>query len=542
MSHDEWYVEGPGADRPTADGTVSGVSPPNIDPVAAVAVDGWALAGLPGAVRFASYLTVREHAAQYRLIVDVLLAAQQHSLTGVPRDDLPGLLFATARDRLGDAAARGLVTDPSFDLAARMQQLVAWSTVEVWQDRAQTEEDFLRNRDRYQLTPEAARLHRFLSDDFARSGAATTAVLAPSLIAAQLGEFEKRVVAGELGDADQAWALIQTTVRDMTAAAQEWQSWMSSALAGAPTRDKVELLHKTVLNYVEVWGASVDVATPAIEAAVARLDAQVSGLWRRLALHRVPPEADDQQLDRVVAEHVDTLHTLRAFFVGASCQARRLRRQVRDAVPDLLRGHRTLLAVGGTVTRRAELLGIAASIEAADSDAAGWQVWCAATGLFAPRHLSGLAPETSSTGPRTSFLDAPPVPVELRLRLHGPRALVGTPARAPDMARARAHARAEAAAARRELADAEAAVRSRSGLALSSWPQLSRAETALMLELLSAGRAGTRAADGTRSGVSSDGRWRVVLHPPRLGAPAAILGVPDGVIVLDDVAVEVTPA
>ncbi|WP_020577040.1 hypothetical protein [Actinopolymorpha alba] len=47
-------------------------------------VDGWELAGFPGRLKVAAYLT----ADQYRLIVDALLDAQEHPLTGVGRDEL----------------------------------------------------------------------------------------------------------------------------------------------------------------------------------------------------------------------------------------------------------------------------------------------------------------------------------------------------------------------------------------------------------------------------------------------------------------------
>ena len=50
--------------------------------------DAWQLAGLPGGLLRASYLTSR-FSAQYRLIVDVLLAEQEHTLTGVAATDLP---------------------------------------------------------------------------------------------------------------------------------------------------------------------------------------------------------------------------------------------------------------------------------------------------------------------------------------------------------------------------------------------------------------------------------------------------------------------
>ncbi|MDX6390405.1 MAG: hypothetical protein QOJ73_1468, partial [Streptosporangiaceae bacterium] len=45
--------------------------------------DAWELAGFLGRLDVAAYLTADQLAAQYRVLVDVLLDAQEHSLTGV---------------------------------------------------------------------------------------------------------------------------------------------------------------------------------------------------------------------------------------------------------------------------------------------------------------------------------------------------------------------------------------------------------------------------------------------------------------------------
>jgi len=92
----------------------------------------------------------------------VLLDAQEHSLTGVGRDEL----LAGVRDRIAavtDPATADQLTSPdSFDVDARMKALYNWRVVVRWQDKAKTEADFVRTRDRYQLTSEAADLHRWL--------------------------------------------------------------------------------------------------------------------------------------------------------------------------------------------------------------------------------------------------------------------------------------------------------------------------------------------------------------------------------------------
>jgi hypothetical protein len=62
-----------------------------------------------------------------------------------------------------DAQTAAHLTSPEiFDLDARVKSLQAWDVVIRWQDKAKTEADFIRTRDRFQLTSEAADLHRWL--------------------------------------------------------------------------------------------------------------------------------------------------------------------------------------------------------------------------------------------------------------------------------------------------------------------------------------------------------------------------------------------
>lgn len=501
-------------------------------------IDTWALAGLPGRIKFASYLTGR-NSAPYRLIVDVLLEAQGRSLTGVARSELPRLLLAYATEHYGEGAARSLLHEDIFDLDQRMTQLAKWDTVESWQDRAEREADFLRNRERYQLTQPAAELHRFIIDqERSQSEASTSALLGPTLITSHLEDFHEAVANQDHSGADTAWAQVQVTLADMQRAAHRWQSAMAQGLSGTPTADKIASLTTLLRNYVEVWGASVDMHTPSIAALTARAAENDRELWRALALHRVGAAAPDEVLASTTCELMDVLETLSTWFCGTDNEARRLRRQVRDAVPDLLRSHRTLLAVGGAVSRRADVLALAGKLERADSDHQAWQLWQRATGLFSPVHLALPVPETTASS-RTSFWEASPAIVDRRLRAKAHRALSGTAGKIPDLSQARAVARQAEAKARRELAHAEEGILQRAGKPLSEWGELTEAESSLLWELLSTARSGTRHEDGTRSGTTVDGGWAVRMIPAQAGIPSATVALPDGVLVLEDVTLEV---
>ena len=104
--------------------------------------DDWELAGFPWRLDVAAYLAADQQAAQYRVLVDVLLDAQEHSLTGVGRDEL----LAGVRDRLAAAAdpvtAERLTSPDAFDIDARMKTLHHWGVVIRWQDKARTEANF----------------------------------------------------------------------------------------------------------------------------------------------------------------------------------------------------------------------------------------------------------------------------------------------------------------------------------------------------------------------------------------------------------------
>lgn len=228
--------------------------------------------------------------------------------------------------------------------------------------------------------------------------------------------------------------------------------------------------------------------------------------------------------------------TVGTWFAGTEPQAQRLRRRIRDAVAPVLRSHRTLLAVGGTVSRKADLLRLASAMERAPDGVEAWRLWCTATGLFPARHFTLTTPEVSN-GPRVSAWEAPPAVISRRLRAQASRSLAGRPAQIVDNAAARVEARRLALREQADLERAAASLTARSGTALSHWADLTATESVLLLALISAARD-QRTPGGPSSAVSADGRWRLVLHP-RPGS--AVLNTPDGRLVLPDALVEFGP-
>jgi len=496
------------------------------------ALSAWDLLGLPGQIQSATFLTV-PLAHQYRLIVDVLARQQSVSLTGVGYDELAALV----RAQLPDGSATELIDE--LNLESRLSSLVGWGTVEAWQDRAETETDFLRNRSRFQLTETGASLHRMAEQLEAEVGAGSTAALmAPGSLADRLAATLAAIEAGDFVAASTEYAQVETTLAAMSAAAASWQSKLAAALGGPPEEARITRLLETILAYVEAWGSGVDAYSSRIGAAVPRLAAQPDDVWRRLALARVQSTAPEDAVVDTVAELIQVVRTLEHWFCSRAPQAQRLRKQMRDAISPVLRSHRTLLAVGGTVSRKADLVRLAHAVESAPDADHAWQLWTSATSLFTARHLRVLAPEPDHPA-QTSVWDAPPATVSSRLRAQGQRSLAGAAPRMADTSVARARARQLAVKERADLARAEVALAQRSGTDLSAWGPLTSTEATLFLDLLSAAR-NHREADGALTGVSTDGRWRLRLVPASPGR-TAILRTPDGRLALADARVEITP-
>ena len=488
----------------------------------------WMLTSLPGAVTAAGYL-IGSNAKQYRLLVDILHDQRNVTLTGVGFDTVRQLVA----ERLPPESAGQLLDELSLE--ARLQQLVDWGTCTCWQDRAETQEDFLRNRRRYQLSDAGYQLNAAVRALEAEEGTTSTAVLlAPLTVLNRLTATIEAIQADETAVASQEFSQVQTTVHAMSDAAVQWQTRLAVALGGSPTEEKTTRVLETILTYTDMWGAGIDAWSAPIAGHVAALRQIGDDRWRGMARVRLGTNASDALLDDAIREMKADVEVLADWFSGALPQSTRLRRQIRNAVAPVLRGHRALLAIGGTVSRKADLLRLADAIESAPDDASAWSVWCAATGLYSARHVCDDAPEIAQAA-RVSIWDAEPVPISRRLRSQGARSLGGRAPGIVDRRAARLQARRAADAARADLDRAARRLARRSGTALSQWEPLTEAEAELFLELVADARR--FGADGRPDEAhSADGRWTLRLSPLD---GSAVITTPGGRLVLPDAQVEV---
>jgi hypothetical protein len=368
--------------------------------------------GLPGGLLVASYLTAPAGAAaQYRLIVDTLLDEQARSLAGVSRPDLEVLL----RRRLSNRPGEPLLALP---LDRRLDHLVDWGVAVRWPGPA--------GDPIYQLTAPAARLHqaiRHLSLDpsslnpvgavavgpdlAAGLGASVAASAAPPVLAAQLARLAAAVPRDPAAAAE-AWSVLRTTLAAMTEATAGWRAGLAAALAGAADPARVAARQDSLRRDVDVWSTGVDRHGGPIAAHAARLLDAGAAAWRPAALHSLGAAVPEDRLSHLLDDYRATLTGLLAWFGPGDNAARRLRRQLRDVVAP--RGAAALAAVRGQLSRRTDLLALAGALERSATDDRAWSLWCAATGLFAARHLPHPSPQPAGPSGTASFWAAEPAP------------------------------------------------------------------------------------------------------------------------------------
>lgn len=394
------------------------------------------------------------------------------------------------------------------------------------EDRLKTRADGDGARDRYQLTPAAARLHTFWTEEReSDEDAAADLTLAPRAIHDRLEMFVRAVEARNYPAAAAEYQQIIGLHHGMAAAARTWQRNLAHALSGGPDPDKQEVLWWTLQSYIGMWGEQVDVYTPRVATLLDEIAPTLTEpVWRACVRAALADDAGDDVVEVQAARWSRTWTALLGWFSGAGGQARRLRRQLRDLVAPWARNMHILMDTGGAVTRRAELIRLATAIERAPDDETAWRMWDTSVGLFSSRHLA--LPADAADDHTRSWAEAPAAPVTARFREQGPRAAVGRRPKALDYSAGRAAARQARAAMRAKRTHAEAALRARSGTQLDEWGTLSNPELDLLLEFFDAARK--HSGRVARSAITGDGRWRVSLTPPEAGPSTAVLSSPRG--------------
>ncbi|HEX4258987.1 MAG TPA: DUF2397 family protein, partial [Streptosporangiaceae bacterium] len=264
-------------------------------------------------------------------------------------------------------------------------------------------------------------------------------------------------------------------------------------------------------------------------------------------LHSLGAAVSENRLSALLGDYRATLTGLLAWFGAGDNAARQLRRQLRDVVIPLVHGQPALATVRGQLSRRADLLALAGALERSATDDGAWSLWCAATGLFAARHLPHRSPQPPGPGGAMSFWAAEPVPLTAPLQAGhpGPETQPGTGdqvARMPDRSAARAAARAAATAQQSAAEQTQHAIQARSGLRLSGWTGLDAGQLDVLLSFLAVLAGARPGQDGSRTVRTPDGRWTVRAEPAPDGAPPAVIRTPAGRLVHPDLRLTITAA
>jgi len=436
-------------------------------------------------------------------------------------------------------------------VASALTALVAWGNLRADPDtsRVTTVEDFYRPRYLYQLTVEGEAAEAALDAyDAALGKRGELQSVALEDIRVRLKNL---VLQAEAGSPDSA--VVHSLLRELSALfdglAANAGAFMSSLQRSIDLQDESEdafIAYKDrLISYLERFIHDLVVKTSDIAATLRVLEEHDVGRLLGLAAAReavdvAPGESsgDDpsEAAARKLADWQARWSGLRAWFAGDPAhpsQASILRQRARAAVPALLGAVSILLERrGGRSDRSADFRALALWFAEAPTEADAHRLWRVAFGLASARHL-GLdadvagALRAESVPSSTSWLEAPPIPINARLRATGRYQRRGMVAQIIDRSDARRLLAGRLEAERRQTDEARRRLATGLPVRLSGLGKLDQQEFALFLGLLGdALAAGPPVVDGVRT-TTGDGTLDITMVPTGDGAVARIL-TPDG--------------
>ncbi len=479
---------------------------------------------------------------------------------------LCGTLLAdlSVPDLIGKLAERG---GPGAGLDAetltrRLEELVRWGNLlrSTHTVRATSISEYQRSRSRYQLSKLGERVQR--DADEVLSGADAAREVSSELLAlVDRGLREIAAMAAAPGGADPQQALerISTLFVQFTGFAEsvrDFYAYLGQVLARYDL-DSAEYqgFKELLLDYVQAItedvsfrapriAAHLDAVRPHLPALLARIDEHTAGIG---ALADGLPET---RVQRSRGRDLADWEGLREWFTtgGAhSSQVDQLRDATLRALHSLLaNAKRMLRSASGEMSRRKDLLRLAAWFDAAEPEEAH-DLAVAAFGLYGARHL-GVAPDPDRSVPAyVSWWTGPVVDVPVALRERGSRAPRGRAAAAEDHSEQKHHlmeqARQQAAACR------SAADELRSASGRFDQVRLGAPAMRLLLELLTTALGNARLHQDAGGFLLDDAQaddadLGIRLTAWRTPGRSTVLRSVDGDLTMDDltVAVESTSA
>jgi uncharacterized protein (TIGR02677 family) len=475
-----------------------------------------------------------EKAPLYRAILAVFAAERARFTIALRPPEIAAGLVAQ------HAAAAARFALPSDDeLAAALQQLVAWKNLLAARDTADvaTVEEFYRSRYLYQFSADGEAAEHAIGAFLAhlrRPGELQVTTLRELLTLLEQLATELAAPAPDRDRLHLAFQALVTRFEELTSRAQTFMRSLQSTVELHDIELDAFLAYKDALiDHLDRFLGELVLSTGRVAAALHELaQCDLDHAFRLLAerdlADAVQPTADD--FAAAAAAWRARWEGLRRWFDRADgiSQAELLRSRARAAIPALLtaiaqineRRHQR-------ADRAADFLALARWFAETPSEADAHQLWRAAFALTPARHLrvdeaTLVARESAGETARTSWLAATPLRIAPRLRRTGFFTARGGPRTVID----RAEEKALLAALTREEAAQIAGARERLArdrpLRLAERGCLDRAAFELFLDLLGEALSRKEHATETVEAFSSDGQLRVVLEPIP-GAPSTTL-------------------
>ncbi|MBS2028778.1 MAG: TIGR02677 family protein [Deltaproteobacteria bacterium] len=464
------------------------------------------------------YVTV-ENAPTYRAIMQVFFDARQRYVIELRGSEVLELLRASTNHfELADEAA----------LDYHLGQLVTWGNLAHAHDPGAVSrlEDFYKRRFVYHLTSVGEAAHRAVLEVEAtagRSGSLQSTMLAK--IRDALVELARQG-AEAAPSADVVFGLLhdlQAAFGTLTEEANHFISEIDRSDTGPAAEERFLLYKQALLAYISRFIEQLRRLGTEIRTAIEAVDAAGSARLIDLASRSndLPPSlGHGDPAARWRDEQQQRWAGMRAWFAGdrstgSAPTVERLAQVARDAVISLTR---TLMRLNERrtrpVDRAADFRTLARWFARASDDGAAHVLWRSAFGLAAARHFVLVDDDPDLVAANTSWWDAPPVEIPVRLRTHGALPTAGRPSQVPNHELARQWI---AQKRRREQAVLQEALRRFSGrgpLTISGMHALTEPEFEVFLTFIDEALTSPRQPDGSRVARSSDGRFRITLVQP----------------------------
>jgi uncharacterized protein (TIGR02677 family) len=488
----------------------------------------------PEKLKVFEYVTA-EKAPLYRAVMHVFMDSKERfALHLRPLDVLAGIVAISFGEPLDVQAVE-----------ASLNQLCEWGNLESHPDTADvaTVEDFLRRRYLFQITVRGEAAERAIAayeESILQPGELQTAALAD--IRSLLEELARYAESGETDEPKSALALrtLCSSFEELTRRAQIFMSGLQRRMDLQRIEfDEFILYKERLIDYLQRFIGELVIATDEIASGLNRIEAAgvdrlLTGAARREVADLLNATAEN--LDASALRWRNRWQGLRSWFIGNGSHpshAETLRARALSAIPVLLTAVANINDRRVTrIDRANDLRTLARWFAEAETEAEAHGLWRAAFGLHASRHLMTNDEtldllDAAGVHPGTSWFEAPPMKISIRLRATGFHARKGPSHAVIDRTREKdllaqfaAEESAQIERARRVLAQGRRVL-------LSEIGSLNSGEFDLFLEILGEALAMKSRPQDLVEIISSDGTLRITLEPA-LCPGIAVIRTPSG--------------